>query len=304
MTGRPGRRSAKRPRASPSPDGPSEAGDHGDTSPKRMRGGETYAPAAQTKPLKLKLKLSPSPKGRGGDAAAPPATAEISDASESEPTESEATKSEATKSIDTEEEELFMDDISLVYGRSSRKPERMTARQRAMVYGDNDDGEPGSSGQDQVSHTLDWHLADGIPPRPLVRGFHPWFLTLSPHVSPRSQFKGGIDAVFAKPKKALTEEQLMKKAELNEERRRRASRMKKEQQVAAQKAIREGKGAKAKREEKIMVKREERLKKRENDRMVLEDGIMRVVYRAQGNFVAFGGEEWPDALNQPPSTRS
>ena len=37
--------------------------------------------------------------------------------------------------------------------------------------------------------------------------------------------------VFAKPKKLLTEEDLMKKAEVADERRRRASRLKREQQV-------------------------------------------------------------------------
>uniref|UniRef100_A0A7S2T3F6 INO80 complex subunit B-like conserved region domain-containing protein n=2 Tax=Chloropicon primus TaxID=1764295 RepID=A0A7S2T3F6_9CHLO len=236
-------------------------------------GGMEGENSREATPLKLKLKFSVSPTGK-----TPASTKEVAMAEAGGEEEATMSESESTKSImsdDESEEEnfnedavMYADDIEVVYGKSSRRPERLTARQRAMVYGEDD----GSQAAGQAAGASD---------------------------QGQFNFKGGIDSVFAKPKKQLTAEELMKKAELNEERRRRAVRMKKEQQVAAQKAIREGKGAKAKREDKINEKRRERLKKRRMGGK-MESDTVRVSYKSGGNTVTWSEDgSLPDLLNQP-----
>mmetsp|Transcript_4912 Transcript_4912/g.11823 ORF Transcript_4912/g.11823 Transcript_4912/m.11823 type:complete len:145 (+) Transcript_4912:125-559(+) len=134
-----------------------------------------------------------------------------------------------------------------------RKPERMTARQRAMVGVDG-----GSFPEDSADFS----------------------------------FKGGIDEVTASrrgPKKALTEEQLARKAELNEERRVRAARMKREHLAATQRAIREGKGAKAKRDTKLQEQRERRVAKRKMGGD-LAPGMVRISIKRGGNLVSWGND--------------
>ena len=81
----------------------------------------------------------------------------------------------------------------------------------------------------------------------------------------------------------------MKKAELNEERRRRAARMKRDQQAAAQRAIREGKGAKAKREYKLQEARESRIAKRKIGGE-LEQGMIRISLKRNKNQVIWSEE--------------
>ncbi len=136
------------------------------------------------------------------------------------------------------------------YMENYRKPERMTARQRAMV---------GVEGASFPEDRADF------------------------------SFKGGIDAVreARRPKKALTEEQLARKAELNEERRVRAARAKREHLAATQRAIREGKGAKAKRDTKLEEQRQQRVAKRKMGGD-LAPGMVRISIKRGGNLVSWG----------------
>ena len=225
-------------------------------------GGANSTPTAT--PLKLKLKLSLSPQGvqqakQRSEEKPKPAAEEEDDVtmSVSESTKSAEGQDADGRGVVDSEAYLYPDDVEVVYGNNSKNPERMTARQRAMVGEDRDD--PGTS----------------------------------------FTFKGGIDQVFAKPKKELTSEQLLKKAELNEERRVRAIRLKREQQVAVQRAIREGKGAKAKREDKLNERREERLRKRKYG-AEMEGGTVRISVRRGGNTVTWSEDlDLPEALRQP-----
>lgn len=77
---------------------------------------------------------------------------------------------------------------------------------------------------------------------------------------------------------------MIRKAEQNEERRRKNQRMRKEQQAAAQQAIREGKGARAKREDKRNEAREVREAQRKTGTEIPE-GMVRISITKESNSV-------------------
>ena len=64
----------------------------------------------------------------------------------------EAESEETRSDVDSEEmaqremDAMYVDHDSLVYAKESRRPERLTARQRAMVYGDGE-----GEGSDKMS---------------------------------------------------------------------------------------------------------------------------------------------------------
>lgn len=112
------------------------------------------------------------------------------------------------------------------------------------------------------------------------------------------EFEGGLDALRKRPKKELTEEELNRKAELNEERRTRIARLKREQQAAAKEAIRAGKGARAKREERLLEAREQREAKRRPG-MEIEPGMVRISRSRTGTRVIWHNDlDLPRELNQ------
>jgi hypothetical protein len=73
------------------------------------------------------------------------------------------------------------------------------------------------------------------------------------------EFEGGLDGPKKKP---LTEEDLIRKAEQNEQRRKRAAKKRRETLLTVEQSIREGKGARQKREDRLQEQRSERLAKR------------------------------------------
>lgn len=77
---------------------------------------------------------------------------------------------------------------------------------------------------------------------------------------------------------------MIRKAEQNEERRRKNQKLRKEQQAAAQQSIREGKGAKAKREDKRNEAREIREAQRRTGKEIPE-GIIRLSLTKNSNSV-------------------
>ena len=127
------------------------------------------------------------------------------------PPEAAGAESEDTKSIDSDS---TLDNDNFVRSQQQR-PERMTARQRAMV----------GSGV-------------GV------------------------EFEGGLDRRQKKEPKELTEEDVIRKAEQNEARRKRAAKKRREALLAVERSIREGKGARQKREDKLQEQKAVRMAKR------------------------------------------
>ena len=119
-------------------------------------------------------------------------------------------------------------------------------------------------------------------------GRRPENLTARQRAMP-AEFEGGLDALNPRTKRELTEEELVRKAEVNAERRVALAKLKVEQQKAAKDAIRAGKGARAKREEKAAEERRRRNLKRMGG--PLPEGMVRISITKLGTKVIHNSSE-------------